>query len=413
MRAAGTSLPIAASVAGVLEQQAARRSRGVPTVSVVRGPVGTALRICRRWLATRQQPLLVCTDPDLRALAHEWVVELARERDLIGDAIAKLGSWIGRPPAELRAVLAGKTLADLESLWEALPLDRSSDTISACAALISYLVEGKKLVPEQIFERLAHGVRRNDPLELRVVVALSGLVPTQVWPAIILAPEGSPGDYARWLARVMATAAALVNRLPQLHVAVAAPGDVVDSHLRSAPESQALALLREGMIEVPVVDEAAITRQIRDAGVSVDLVWPTIRRVAAVGADEGLVATLGEAGSGFAGLNQSDAASLDRARSAAERFLHELLDSDPATAGLFELNGALDFRFGTRPVEIDLLARKVQLAVELDGSHWHMKDLEAYRGTDARTGNCNGTATWYCASLRKTSCVAWRRSLTR
>src|SRR5262249_3175562 len=78
-------------------------------------------------------------------------------------------------------------------------------------------------------------------------------------------------------------------------------------------------------------------------------------------------------------LNEADDTSVDRARSAAERFLHEVLDSHPATTELFEVNGTLDFLFGRRLAEVDLLARRQRVAVELDGFYWHGHDREAYR----------------------------------
>ena len=322
---------------------------------------------------------MVRTDPELSALARHWVIELARGRDLVDDAITRLACWVGRPPAEMRALLAGKTLADLEPFWAALPVSHSADTVSACASFIRSLVEGKELLPEQVFERLAQRMRGNDAPELRVVVALSGLIPEQVWPAILLAQDESRADSARWLAKAIGTATALVVRLPQLLVAVAAPEAAADAYLRSEPESQALALFREGWIDIPVLDEAAVDQQIQDAQVPMEMAASAIPRVTALGADEGLVSLLSEAARGLANLHEADEASVDRARSAAERFLHELLESHPTTAGLFELNGRLDFRFGNRPAEIDLLARRLHVAVELDGSHWHMRDLDAYR----------------------------------
>jgi hypothetical protein len=69
----------------------------------------------------------------------------------------------------------------------------------------------------------------------------------------------------------------------------------------------------------------------------------------------------------------------DPARSAAERFLFERLESIPETAGLFELNRTLDFHFGpNRSVEVDLAARSLNLVVEVDGYH-HFQDPEAFR----------------------------------
>jgi hypothetical protein len=162
-------------------------------------------------------------------------------------------------------------------------------------------------------------------------------------------------------------------------VALAAPAEILDGYLRSAPESQSLALLREGLIDLPVLDEGAITRRVESAGAPASLAAAAIRLVAACGSDEVLAAGLAQAACAVANLCEADEGSVEHARSAAEHFLHELLDSHPATAGLFELNGTLDFRFGPQPAEIDLLARGLRLAVELDGAYWHTRDADAYR----------------------------------
>ena len=68
----------------------------------------------------------------------------------------------------------------------------------------------------------------------------------------------------------------------------------------------------------------------------------------------------------------------DRARSAAERFLFAFLESLPETAGRFELNAALDFEFGPRPAEVDLLCRSPRIAIELDG-YFHFLAPDGYR----------------------------------
>ncbi len=69
----------------------------------------------------------------------------------------------------------------------------------------------------------------------------------------------------------------------------------------------------------------------------------------------------------------------DDARSAAEQFVFDLLESLPETTGLFELNTTLDFHFGAgRPIEVDLVARSLQLVIEIDG-YYHFQDPESYR----------------------------------
>jgi very-short-patch-repair endonuclease len=66
------------------------------------------------------------------------------------------------------------------------------------------------------------------------------------------------------------------------------------------------------------------------------------------------------------------------ARSAAEAFLFAILNHRPQTRNRFRLNVPLDFHFGTRPVEGDLVATDARLVVEVDG-YYHFRGQEAYR----------------------------------
>jgi hypothetical protein len=66
------------------------------------------------------------------------------------------------------------------------------------------------------------------------------------------------------------------------------------------------------------------------------------------------------------------------ARSAAEVAMFEALQATPATAGRFELNGYLSVHFGGGAAEVDLLARRDRIAIEIDGYH-HFTDLDGYR----------------------------------
>lgn len=66
------------------------------------------------------------------------------------------------------------------------------------------------------------------------------------------------------------------------------------------------------------------------------------------------------------------------ARSAAEAFLFAILNHRPQTRNRFRLNVPLDFHFGTRLVEGDLVATDARLVVEVDG-YYHFRGQEAYR----------------------------------
>jgi very-short-patch-repair endonuclease len=101
-----------------------------------------------------------------------------------------------------------------------------------------------------------------------------------------------------------------------------------------------------------------------------------VQRLAADGATEELAQALGRAARCL--VDRSSPEASERARSAAEQFLFERLESLPQTAGKFILNGTLDFRFGNRPAEVDLLARELRLALEVDG-YFHFVTADGYR----------------------------------
>ena len=157
-------------------------------------------------------------------------------------------------------------------------------------------------------------------------------------------------------------------------IAVAAPD--ASSYLNSEAHTRAWALFSEGVVElhaVPEVDTAL-------AGSSALLARHGVRESTAERFRQAAVVCRDAAAPGKAKEDE------DRARSAAERFLFDLLDDLPATAGLFELNARLGFCFGPMRAEVDLLAASLRLTVEIDGYH-HFREPENYR-RDRRKDAC-------------------------
>ena len=167
-------------------------------------------------------------------------------------------------------------------------------------------------------------------------------------------------------------------RVPALPIAVAVPAGVWDQYVATADESRTKTLLREGEVAIPVIDAATVEQVIAQAGV----IGSGLAAIITDGADATLLESAVEAARATA-VPPPTRAEDDRARSAAERFLFAFLESLPETAGLFELNGALDFRFGTRPAEVDLLCRSPLIAIELDG-YYHFLGPDDYRRDRAK-----------------------------
>jgi hypothetical protein len=148
--------------------------------------------------------------------------------------------------------------------------------------------------------------------------------------------------------------------------------------LTAAAESRVKALLREGKLEIPVIDAVIAERTLRDAGAG----GSAVAAIAVSGTDVTLLESAVAVARATAAPPTTSAED-DRARSAAERFLFTFLESLPETAGRFELNAALDFEFGPRPAEVDLLCRSPRVAIKLDG-YFHFIAPNGYRRDRAK-----------------------------
>lgn len=66
------------------------------------------------------------------------------------------------------------------------------------------------------------------------------------------------------------------------------------------------------------------------------------------------------------------------AKSVAEARLFDALERDRSTIGLFEGNAKMSFRFGNKAAEVDLLARSLMIAVEIDG-FYHFTEIDRWK----------------------------------
>ncbi|HEX5269883.1 MAG TPA: DUF559 domain-containing protein, partial [Gemmataceae bacterium] len=341
------------------------------------GPVGLAVVAWRRWAADRGRSGVQTADTDLRTVVTRWVAAVARGRDLTRDALSLLASDSGRSLPEPDAFRAARTLRDVEQLWDGLTPDPARAAARRAGRfLLRQWVAGVPVDTDSLAGQLDTALASQDGPWARVVEALGQLVPRHDLPCLLLAPA-DPSPSAVWVDSAARVLARLVTLLPGFPAALAAPADVVACYLGAAQESHAKALVREGVVALPGLRAEQIGERLRSLSVDVGGLAEPIRRLAADGASEELVASFGEAARQFAEPAAGEEAE-DRARSAAERFLFERLESLPQTAGQFVLNATLDFRFGVKEAEVDLLAKGLRLALEVDGYH-HFRDADAYR----------------------------------
>lgn len=351
-----------------LERHQRRREQGIPTMTVLAGPAGSALALWRRWLDSRQRSLCTVLAANEAEAVQAWMETLSRVRDLEADAADFLGTAARLAPGELRGRLKGQTFHERDVLLQELLLAApSGDATTACRCLLQTgAAPGRPSNPlHQVLEACGRDWTRT-------LAALHALVPAGSAPALLLASHSPQA-----LVHAAATGARLCGAVPALLVALMADRPAVDAYLRSS-ESRAVALVREGMLELETPSPEALKRKLQTLGVrGTAALSDSLARLATDGASDELITQFGEvAREHEAAATDSEAG--DRARSAAERFMRMLLDAIPDTQGLFQLNQRASFRINNRPVEVDFLCERLRVAIEIDG-YYHFQDPKAYR----------------------------------
>ncbi len=221
---------------------------------------------------------------------------------------------------------------------------------------------------------------------VRVLVALGALIVQERQPGLALIYRANADD-PEWFPRLCAVArlsTELAVAQPSLSLALIVEPVAWNAYLEQAPESRVKALLRESV--VPLTDTPAegicqhLAERLLNQAPGLDL-DRSISRLIGDGASSELLELFDTSGEALKDLCAAppDPSQVDRARSAAERFLFERLESLPETTGLFRLNESLGFRFGSnRAVEVDLAAGSLNLVVEIDG-YYHFQDPCSYR----------------------------------
>ncbi|QDU24246.1 endonuclease domain-containing protein [Urbifossiella limnaea] len=340
-----------------LDRLQTRRAQGVPTVTILAGPIGVGIQAWRGWAATRGRTVRPASDADPTALVAGWA-EDAFAAGLVDDATAWLAAVAGADADRM-------TRHDLDRLWQGLPIDPAAPAARAAYRVLADAATGARPDPEALVRELA------DPAA--VVRGLTGLLPEPRWPALLLVePPGA--DPVAWLTAATAALEPLVAAEPRLPVAVAVRAEGVERFLAARAGTRGAALVREGLVEVRGVSGDELTQRLRAAGVD-----PPPAAAAALTAG-GLADDVADAFVAAAATVRRPTAGdvASDFRSVHEQFLFEQLESLPQTAGLFRPNAELPFRHGPRTGEADLLAERPRVAVEVDGAVFHLHP-EQYR----------------------------------
>jgi hypothetical protein len=350
-----------------------RREQGWPTLSVLIGPPELAQAAWRDWAANAGRRVLVCDADTEVDFAGQVLREIASTTDLIDAALAWAASSSANRFSLSRVRLARMTAGEFEGFWNAF-IDTEGD--GHASFLVQRILKSgllKTNVIAALEADLAATPQSHRAISLaRLFEGLAGLVTFSRMPAIIFsAPHPDSFDRQPVVVSLLAN---LVTVEPSLCLALQISSASYAMFGSRQPDARLFALLREGCVELESVATDRLQSGHSEPSSAIPL--STSEYLAKIGATAQATSFLAEAARE---LGKGDAASEDRARSAAERLLFEVLESLPATAGRFELNARLEFVHGTRHAEGDLVAPAARVAIELDGGYYHLANADAYR----------------------------------
>ncbi|QSQ17769.1 endonuclease domain-containing protein [Myxococcus landrumensis] len=324
-----------------LDRHARRRAEGIPTLSVLVGPQTRALRLWDEWLHRSGLKAASSESADLPSAVSSWASLLAHERNLPRDAESFVVlSQRASSPRELH--FEGKTPHERRVLFERLEPPRSEPATWALCRQLLELPSSPGTLPAEVHADITRA-------PLKALRALLSLIPEGRAPALQLLV--TPSDPLS-----LRAATSLCTSVPSLHVACLLPPDALAGP-HGGKDSHALAMLREGLIELPAPAPAKKGSAPRPPKA------PLLDRFK-------------QSAQAALSARQKDEA---RARSKAERFLYDkVLQNHPATRDLFALNATVDLGDGSRPLEVDFLCRELRIALEIDGYH-HFLEPERFR----------------------------------
>jgi hypothetical protein len=355
-------------IARAIARHDQRRLAGIPTVSVLPAEPPLANMIWRTWIR-RHRPAVELTASSPRALTHALLDALGNSTNLPILALHYLQRSAGVDAGESRSASQSRTPHDLDILAQAAvdagaPSDPTRAALEICGS--TWTNSPSSTLANRIEAALAGSV--GSPW-LRVLAAVNPLLSPELSPAILLSPPVA-SDAHSWLCEAASHIAQLAQAVPQWTLAVAVSPEAFDRYCREAQPSRAKSLLQSGVISLRAND-TVLQKNSGIARVAIADSMEMLQRLKSVVPSPPLVASYKVA---EALRPRQDEA----ARSAAERFLFELLEAHPASKGRFVLNGNPGFDFGPRAAEVDLLAIGLRLAVEVDG-YYHFTEPASFR----------------------------------
>lgn len=371
------------SIVQLLERHQARREQGIPTVSLLVGPPALSSWEWQSWHHFTDRLTALTFHSTVDELVKAWVSNAVSPTTLHSLAVNWVSREVGITSAELGDLLSRKMGVDRVLFLEDLSGRLPDNDVAALAREIFRDFEAlhsDRAPADQLswFEPLFQSTIFSTT---RLIGALVGFMSPTSIPSLCSVVPRAAVSQLEWFTAVARSVTHISANVPLLPLALCIDTNTYSNYLGNPGFPHTKAVLKEGEVPVPglqlsdchgLLDPAKET-----PSVSLE---KTVSCLVRDGVSPGLLRGFSDLVSLVEGADFDEESSLcGKARSAAESFLFDRLESLEDTRGLFELNGNIGGDGGPYGrLEVDLLSRTKLVAVEIDG-YYHFKNRDAYR----------------------------------
>lgn len=294
-----------------------------------------------------------------KPLAISWLEKLLARPDLQYQLLLYLAKISHYAPEDLILKLENKSSYELDIFQQQLPIQLTTQGSLLLKWFLTQITLSRELTPDLALN-LAQAIQLEDDQNLaQGIMTFTELLPAAILPGLLVEVTDDK-LLQRPFIRILVQ---IAEHLPKMPIALSIMPAHFENYCTKAPESRIKAMLRQSIIE---------TRPHTDSrGTFPDKMNQILRQYSAP-------TQLYEEAKSLLQLIAEKEDNLPLARSRAEQFLFHMLECVPETRGVFQLNVKMPFKFGSRPMEIDLFAISGQIALEIDG-YYHFQDSASWR----------------------------------
>jgi len=367
--------------------RALQDEEGRPALPVLVGSFAQCWSTWRHVAETNDMTPALLRPTDSADLFSVWLKHLQSTTNLTETTISALCRDTDLKPDTIRRQLPLMSRARCRQLLQQSGVTAKPTTHAVLKSILDAARNRQIVSAQELLETIAQTVPDGEDATTAVIRAVIDIAGASAGPAMLCCgafPSDDVNDKtaaALWLKTIVDLSVAV----PAMKLGLTATVAEFDIYSAGAHDSFRKAVAHDNVMRLCETSKDVVRQQIKTTLINHPATRQTLDaealdNVSKVLAEQPNSGQLAEAAIALVTLQsvENSPDDLNDARSRAEAFLFALLDQRMETAGLFKLNQKMEFRFGSKPAELDLSAIDLKIAIEVDG-YFHFHDNDGYR----------------------------------